>query len=585
MSSIALYTRKRFRDFCGRVPTVKDTEDFISVMTKLLKESRIPELRSINKKYMNFLDFLNDADLDKSLADLDSFTLSQALVTLGVLFSSRPSDFREAEERLNRGYKFCYFLSKAKLIEGKNQRSYAGGEDIDFGVIKGETLYRFSRSNGSSVLKLPMTPAKSQIDLTTIVKLVYSFTSRQRTCVNPVEVIGRELDRSLFKKTLITSSSAYYIVLRGKNAVLSQGHLLPQESMVLDWNISFAKDSRKKRKEIGSLTSERVTLLEDYIGLSLNVEGTKTPVYCIREGLFSPRDITFFAHEPNAFISEVSITLSNSLFKKSPGTLRINSIREALKYDLDSKHWMLYYEKRFVHMGFKTAGLSSSELDSESDDDIVHETIVQEDQIIDDGDPDDFFDPSDFDFAEHQEGDAFQVDVFDLPMTTTSIFVGSKLEVNKKSFKDMLVRSQLVILQAMVRGFLEPIVEDMKINYSEGTCYQSFLYLSRFCHDILTRDYEEYTGFVIDSFENPSGDPTLDNIREQKLDRFASCLIVYACASSFFEDYGKVAGRARDFADCCKELFNIFLPNQRFHENDCESYRLTVCKNSKQVSR
>jgi len=145
MSSIALYTKKRFRDIYST--TVSDEIiqiKFREIIRKLFSESRIDNIKKIDKDFCNFMEFLNFSNISDVLENISSFTLTQSFVTLGVLFSDRPSEFESEESRLNKGYSFCYFNKSFDLIKSKNV-SYSGKEDLEFGVVKSSTLYVYKR--------------------------------------------------------------------------------------------------------------------------------------------------------------------------------------------------------------------------------------------------------------------------------------------------------------------------------------------------------------------------------------------------------------------------------------------------------
>jgi len=346
---VLLYSRKRYLDTYGSRETPEKEEDFRQKMREILSCSRSESLNGIKDDMdfypFNFLDFLNYDNIDKTLSKLSSFTLSQAYITAGVLFSDRPDSFYEAEKKVNKGYSFCYFQSKAVYGGAKGRKSYTGSEDIDFGVIKGETLYRFKRYSRNSSLILPIREQEIQIDLTNVVKMITNFTSKERCTLNPSEAISRDLKASDFSG-LVSDKKKHYVFLKGKNAVLAPGRFIPDDTKVLPWSIVF-KDSQAKKKKWVRHESDSTELKESPMGLRVVVAMNKTPVYQIRDGLFFTKDVFFRPKEPNSFVVELEKFFSQRIFVAGGFKARISSLKEAIKYEVDSDYFRNYYADKY----------------------------------------------------------------------------------------------------------------------------------------------------------------------------------------------------------------------------------------------
>jgi len=212
------------------------------------------------------------------------------------------------------------------------------------------------------------------------------------------------------------------------------------------------------------------------------------------------------------------------LFKKGGSKIGFGSVDDALDFELDSHYWRSVYARKFPERTFTTLEMSSSDLEESSDDDIVRETILEqnEDDRLDSEDED--FDVDDFDFAEGAPND-----IFDLPEKSVGVHVGTRIEVSKKSFKKMLINSQLNILQALVRDVLQRWVGRFSDEFGESIPYHVLNLIAPYSHDILAKGYEEYNGFKMRSFKEEKDSQE----SKDKRSRFNHTLIVYAMSSSF----------------------------------------------------
>jgi len=264
------------------------------------------------------------------------------------------------------------------------------------------------------------------------------------------------------------------------------------------------------------------------------------------------------------------------LFRKGGATLFFEKVEDAICYELDSHYWRSVYASKFPGLTFQTVS-SSSELEESSEDDVVKDTIIEESNTAEaeEIEAEEDFDLSDFQMNKFEPGAI--LDVFDLPETTVSVHVGTRIEVSKKAFKKMIINSQLQILQNMVRDIFSRFVKVYEEFTTQGNLYHALMFCSRYCHDILARGYESYDGFDVISFAMPSkmSDTQRENL-SLRLQRFKCTMMVYAVSSSFCDKMKKeLTSSKRDFYEMCQEILSQFVIDSSLSEEDCETYRLS----------
>jgi hypothetical protein len=302
-------------------------------------------------------------------------------------------------------------------------------------------------------------------------------------------------------------------------AILMPGRFVKQSDKVIEWNVQLNDSTFPKKKDLLRFDVERVILEPDYLNLSINIQGTRSSAYSVRDGLFSTKDAVFFVPSENAFMREIAGTLSCRLFKKQGQLLGFTCYEDALDFELDSHYWRMVYMKR--HPDRITLPVDPDTTDEE-------EGEEEEQDEVSSSDSEDF-DPTDFQVTTG--------DIFDLPEDIVSVHVSTKINTYKPTLKRMIIGGQEVVLQELVKSVFRFTIQSDVEAYGSMAYWVYKMFADLAFHELAETKYEEYTGFDILSFKDAakSSDEETKKSAFLKLRRFKLTVLIYFLSSASFQ--------------------------------------------------
>jgi hypothetical protein len=221
--------------------------------------------------------------------------MTEAFVTLGMLFSSRRYEFEDAYLKMSSGMMYAHENETENKFKTKRGFSYSSKTDVIFSVISTEIQVEFRRRGGKCKLRIWQRDRRTDTNFSDIIKLVQAYNSTGHFSENIRQALKQRIDKSDFgdKKPnsnycICTTPGFAYVVLKEKTRLLSN-------EIVLPWEIEFV--NRRDNRSFETLKESRMKLKPSYNKLAVMAEkkfddqfkSTKDiPVLHVRANMFEP---------------------------------------------------------------------------------------------------------------------------------------------------------------------------------------------------------------------------------------------------------------------------------------------------------